>query len=67
MLLRRTPTRSAHPPPHPSGGKGPRLRAMLISTIETINLMLRKLVYGRADVMSNSLESIVVCGSMREW
>jgi hypothetical protein len=34
---------------------------MPIGTIETINVMLRKLVYGRADGMPNSLESMVVC------
>jgi hypothetical protein len=36
---------------------------MPIGTIETINVMLRKLVYGRADGMPNSLESMVVCSS----
>ena len=32
---------------------------MPIGTIETINLMLRKLVYGRADGMPNSLPSVI--------
>jgi hypothetical protein len=53
----------AHPSPHPSGGKGPRFRAMPIGTIETIIQRIRKLVYGRADGMPNSLESMVVCDS----
>jgi hypothetical protein len=36
---------------------------MPIGTIETINQRIRKLVYGRADGMPNSLESMVVCDS----
>ena len=62
MLLRLThPTHPAHPSPHPSGGKGPRFHAMPIGRIETISQRIRKLVYGRADGMPNSLESMVVC------
>ena len=34
---------------------------MPIGTIESINLLNYKLVYGRADGMPNSLESMVVC------
>jgi hypothetical protein len=34
---------------------------MPISTIESINPLDYKLVYGRADGMPNSLESMVVC------
>jgi hypothetical protein len=34
---------------------------MSIGTIETFVQVLRKLVYGRADGMPNSLESMVVC------
>ncbi|KFY19634.1 hypothetical protein V491_04316 [Pseudogymnoascus sp. VKM F-3775] len=53
------PAHPAHPSPHPSGGKGPRFHAMPIGTIETISQRIRKLVYGRADGMPNSLESMV--------
>ena len=34
---------------------------MPIGTIESINPLNYKLVYGRADGMPNSLESMVVC------
>ena len=51
----------ASPSLHPSGGKGPRFRAMPIDTIETIIRRIRKLMYGRADGMPSSLESMVVC------
>jgi hypothetical protein len=34
---------------------------MPIGTIETIIQRIRKLVYGKADGMPNSLESMVVC------
>ena len=40
----------------------PRFRAMPIGTIETITQSIRKLVYGKADGMPNSLEFTVVCG-----
>ena len=47
---------------HPLGSKGPRFRAMPNGAIETVIQRIRKLVYGRADRMPNSLESMVVCG-----
>ncbi|KFX93216.1 hypothetical protein O988_06922 [Pseudogymnoascus sp. VKM F-3808] len=49
----------AHPLPHPLGGKGSRFHAMPIDTIEPFSQRIRKLVYGRADGMPNSLESMV--------
>ncbi|KFY94042.1 hypothetical protein V500_03454 [Pseudogymnoascus sp. VKM F-4518 (FW-2643)] len=62
MLLRLT--RPAHPPAHPLSGKGPRFRAMPIGTIEAIIQRIRRLVYGRADGMPNSLESMVLVSSL---
>jgi hypothetical protein len=44
----------ASPQDHPSGGKGLGFHGMPISTIETINLMIQELVYGRVDGMPNS-------------
>ncbi|KFY82656.1 hypothetical protein V498_08517 [Pseudogymnoascus sp. VKM F-4517 (FW-2822)] len=53
------PAHPAHPRFTPYGGKGLRFHAMPISTIESKEQVDYKLVYGRADGMPNSLESMV--------
>jgi hypothetical protein len=52
----------ASPKDHPLGGKGLRTQAMPIGTIGSKTQLNLELVYGRADGMPNSLESMVVCG-----
>jgi hypothetical protein len=42
-------------------GKGLKFHAMPIGTIETVIQVVLELVYGRADGMPNSLQSMVVC------
>jgi hypothetical protein len=42
-------------------GKGLKFHAMPIGTIETTIQVIMELVYGRADGMPNSLQSMVVC------
>jgi hypothetical protein len=42
-------------------GKGLEFHAMPIGTIETVIQVVLELVYGRADGMPNSLQSVVVC------
>lgn len=47
---------------HPSSGKWFEVHDMLIVTIEAIAQVMLEPVYGRADGMVNSLESMVVSG-----